>query len=499
MSDVHLSPEETLALLDGAVAPSAHLAQCAECRAQLEELRAGLAIYARYYREVLAPLAPPAPAPWKDLGAVMAARDRRRMVRTWRPWAALAAAAALVVLVYSRHQSAPRVEAAQLLEKAIAQAPPPRADARIRVHTGRRDFIRPANRPGNSSERELIALFAAARFDWNAPLTARAFAGWRGELPDRRDEARQDAGLYFIRTSSGGNALSSATLVLRASDLEPVRETLEFRNAETVEISESVDESTPEPPDAVPARPAAPLAGAVPAGSGRLRVLAALDRIGANLGELEVTGEGTNVRVEGTGLGGARQDEIRQALAGIQGVDVRFHAAAGGAVTARPGRATQTALPVPGAPLREMLEAKIPAGESAEDAVNRILDSSDAIMAQAFFVRSLAQSYPPGAEEALSAADRGLLSRLRDEHNRALATRFDELVRLLSPLVSAPPPEPAGPVAWQDSAQQVFAAVQALDSVLSASLAGTPRPSDTPAAVLRQLEDAFGRARSVVR
>jgi len=58
-----------------------------------------------------------------------------------------------------------------------------------------------------------------------------------------------------------------------------------------------------------------------------------------------------------------------------------------------------------------LLESKIPEGESIEDVVNRILDTSDSVMARAFALRTLARRYPPIDEQALAASDRELLAR----------------------------------------------------------------------------------------
>src|SRR5208283_5552614 len=117
-----------------------------------------------------------------------------------------------------------------LLRKAVAAARPPQPGARIRMHTRRRDLVRPAAMPPAGGD-ELARLFAAAGYDWSLPFSAQAFAAWRDRLPDKNDslelrtkDADTGAPVYLIRTASASNALASATLVLRASDYVPVRE-----------------------------------------------------------------------------------------------------------------------------------------------------------------------------------------------------------------------------------------------------------------------------------
>src|SRR5262249_6092916 len=189
-------------------------------------------------------------------------------------------------------------------------------------------------------EPELAALFAAAHFSWEEPLSARSFAAWRSQLKDRVDDvtirSHPSGGerVYELRTTTLASNLTDAQLMIRATDFLPVREILQFSEGEQVEISELPDE----PAESVPApsvlafAPAAPRSKHEPiaeraAGAGdELRVISVLHRIGADLGEpIEVTRtNGRDVLVPGTGLAQARKDQIRELRATLPGVIVRF-------------------------------------------------------------------------------------------------------------------------------------------------------------------------------
>ena len=87
-------------------------------------------------------------------------------------------------------------------------------------------------------------MFDAAPFSWEDPLSAKSYAVWHDQLPAKRDQVeaidRDDSagvGVYVIRTSTSASTLRTATLTLRARDLRPIREMLEF-TSETVEITD---------------------------------------------------------------------------------------------------------------------------------------------------------------------------------------------------------------------------------------------------------------------
>jgi hypothetical protein len=508
----HLHPEELLDLLDGTrSAPDAHLLGCPYCRERADAMWSGLKHYADYREHLLVPSVPPPPAAWSDLDRGMDEVDAKRSYRRRdvprvepirRPrflWAA--AAAALLLAAYSGYRRIPSVQAAALLERAIAVAPSARPSASIRVRTKRRDFVRPTvihATPAQSGE--LPSLFAAARFDWEQPFTARAFANWRSLLSDRRDRVECDPGLCLITTTSASNPLFRATLALRESDLAPMSESLEFRGNETVEISASTGAAdiaplappapTPAPHRAAPSVPAPPAALL-------LHVLDALHPIRADLGELELSESGSHMLVHGAGLSSGRREQIGQALSGIDGVDLDL--TGDSSATPMPRSATvRGESPKGPAPLRAVLESKLTEGAAIEDTVDRILDSSDAVMAQAFALRYLARRYSPSEERALSPSDRDRLTLLREDYRRELRIRFRQLSSQLTPLLPGESVPATIAATWQLDAEQTCASVQSLDSLLAVALAGPARSGSSPADLLQQLGLALSRAEAAV-
>jgi hypothetical protein len=504
----HLNPERLLQFSDGELqgaerrAADGHLAECGDCRKRRDEIAEGLKAYLDYRAEV------PTPAAWSDLRDGMAEIDARiacirarRTPRTnpfrlWR-WAAAGLVAAALLAAAYRYRQIPSVQAAGLLRKAVAAAGPPPAGARIRLHTKRRDLVRPAAVPQPGSD-ELAKLFANAGYDWNLPFSAQAFAAWRDRLPDKRDTVElrpKDAGaaapVYLIRTTSASNSLTSTTLVLRASDYLPIRETLEFRENETVEITSAIPApaSTPAIPSAAP--PAPRPATVRPLAVRQLRALVALHSIYADLGEVEISAAGGTLAIRSVGIDAARREQIRQALGSVDGVEVTLDD--GGPAPPPKVRSGGAAKPVPEAPLRGLLASKLDSGASIDEALDRILDTSDAMLAQAFALHSLADRFPPAAEAALTDADRASLLQLRDDYSREFRRQFARLRQLLSPVaaVGGTDGREAGP--WQDGAAAVLAAAKSLDSAVSACFASAA-PTAPPDQMAHRLENSLREA-----
>ena len=90
----------------------------------------------------------------------------------------------------------------------------------------------------------IAALFQAAHWDWNDPLSARAFergaigkfirpTKWPGAEPQAPSEH-----LTRIRTVSADGEVEAASITLNTGDYDAVSERLEFRDREWVELSE---------------------------------------------------------------------------------------------------------------------------------------------------------------------------------------------------------------------------------------------------------------------
>jgi hypothetical protein len=477
----HASELELLQLADRELEPAVarglrrHMDDCLSCRSNFIEIAETNDRY-RDWHATLKVLDPAPPHPWPALDfsgqalqppISMPARSRFRRLSVQ-----LAAAALLLAgfMVY-RIQRAPKVSAAELLRQAVAAAPAPRPGVRIRIRAGNRSLVRPAVLRTTTGESEIAALFLQAHYEWDDPFSARAFAAWRDQLAEKRDRVDTLPGrLYQIRTATHSSSLSEAELYLRIPDLQPVREILRF-GVQVVEIEDAQPETAPSvpPPVLAPTPPRIPRPEALAGPAEELHVVAALHRIGADLGDpIEVGREGPSVVVNATGLTAAREQQIRESLADLPGVAFRIHEPAAGHMSSVGSRIDVTAA------------AHSAVGERlGNNTVNAILDASEAVMARAYALRTLSKRFPILVEAQLSDADQGVLARLRGEHSSALAAHLRELRAAIAPVLpEASVPQARAAPDWQTAADRIFHAAQGVDQLLSAVLAGSEGSAD---------------------
>ncbi|MGO9255157.1 MAG: zf-HC2 domain-containing protein [Bryobacteraceae bacterium] len=522
MSNFHPRHPEEAALVrfvDGELPPAEaremeqHLEACPLCRAEVEELRATVAECIRYREDVLHTMLPAPPAPWADLGPEFARIDRELgqapEERWWRMggWSfrpalrwALAAALALVVVcgIFYQLRETPSVQAASLLHKAeiAAYNRPAEAPRRVLIRTRNAQFTRVIRHADIAPPRKeppdpaVEALFQAAHWDWNDPLSAQAFADWRTPLEKKTDSVTSTADTYQIRTVTSEGELAAASLTLRAADLEPIEGRLEFRNQDWVELSEVAEGQTQddgstvaphavEPPvrRAEPSRPAAVPSGETVSVSSELQVLAALHGIGADLGEqLPVTPVDGGVVVSGVGIPPARQREIEAALEKFPNVTVQFsEPGAPAPVGAEPPAVVTAPTEISAAGgIAARVGRQLGGRPQFERFSSQMLDWNDAAMARAYALRRLAERFPASAEASLSAADRRTLREMAREHAAALAGIAAKMTRTLEPVLTAlggqnatrtPAPEP-----WQPAAEDLLRTAQRVERRLSAML-----------------------------
>lgn len=455
----HLEDGDLLRLIDGetpereAALMQSHIEACWTCRARLQEIETAIGEYVRY-QKTADPLLPPAPRAWRELRFETAPARRRFDLR----WALAAAAMLIAVLVVRRFEHAPTVSAAELLEKANAAEPSAASKARR---------VQFKTRRGNDAR--LRGMFERTHFDWEQPLSARAFAAWRNQLPEKHDDVQHSEkdGVYVIRTATNASELRQATLTLRDRDLHPVREMLEFID-ETVEISEAPEPVLP--PAQIAAAPAprpekmpAPSAPAISPLHRKLEVFSTLHRLGADLGDpVEIHQQPAGVEVIATGFTAARREQLRAALESIPDVAVRFDEGAPKPMSARNAPKPMATLSSPGS------------APSNEEFTNRALDASDAVLARVHALRALAHAFPAAQEAEMPGPDRQLLTRLRADHAAALTRRIADLRATLQPAIgsSSPTPETQAAGSWQDAAQDLFTAAQQFDEALNRELAG---------------------------
>jgi hypothetical protein len=323
-------------------------------------------------------------------------------------------------------------------------------------------------------------------------LSADSYRAWREQLASKKEYVETSGDQYVIHTSSRDNALTDATLTLRAEDLHAVRETLQFQAGERVELAELDADEAPGPQPEAPVitstpkqiAPSAPNSVQTPpvqSATGpaeELRVVSALHDIGADLGEpIEVSRRGSGVVVAALGLSAQRREQVRAAVVAIPRVELRFDEPQ--LMTSRPN----VALLQRRSPIGELsafqlkLQDQLGDADSVEQFTNRVLDASEAAMARAYALRALARRFPPEIEAQLGAKELETLASLRRDHLEALTERWRDLDRQLRPLLANLTSRPlAAPTArseqWQVQMQQIFPATERVDQLLNGMLAG---------------------------
>ena len=175
-----------------------------------------------------------------------------------------------------------------------------------------------------------------------------------------------------------------------------------------------------------------------------VQVLAALHRVGADLGEaVEVIVEKDGVLVRGTALDPARAAVIREAVAGA-----RFELVEPKAVAAD------------GAPGSAIKPRPVVFGVG-DDLANAVIDASDAITARAHALGRMATRF---AGVRLSEGDAGLVRDIEEDHRQALRQHVGQLRKLLAELRV-----PEGAVGERRPLAQL---ARELDELVSAGFAG---------------------------
>lgn len=491
-----------------------HLEHCAECRAAVAEFQETNATAAAYWRARKAAMPEP-PVSWPSLSAGFAridadARYQPAVGRVWRMpsirWsAAIAASLVLLAAAFYEWRETPSVQAATLLRKAVAAADArPRASRRLRIRTGGMEFTRTIGQaPEESGARMVEALFRSANYSWDDPLGAKSFGAWRAGLANKRDEIVRasaepgNSGSYSIRTITTDSELTTATLTLRVSDLEPTTGRFEFRNSEWVEIAETEEpnEFTDSPasaipeaasgiptvtempprPEAAPEPEGAPLSPAVGIAA-ELQVFAALRQVGADLGDpLEIERRNSQVTVSGAGIAPARQRQLHAVLDALPNVSLRFTQPEGA-----PAAATAAPVAVPPAPAGpSLLQQKFGGRVQFENLKSQLLDHSDAAMARAYALRRLAQEFSPETARAMAAADKALLNQLARQHLDALASETGAIDSTVSPVLglraasrAEAPATERGP--WQPAVEDVMRSARDVETSLAALIGAAP-------------------------
>jgi hypothetical protein len=450
-----------------------------------------------------------------------------RAVKPPAKWAAACAALVVVAAIaFYQLRQTPSVQAAALLKRAVAVSESrPHTLRRVRITTPTRQITRVIGVGlGPSNQAELSAMFREAKYNFEDPLSARSYMDWRDHLASKQDsvntipnrqsgkvpagelplgELPADQGTYEIKTTTDDGSLVAATLKLRMTDYEPLEGRFEFRNRDWVEMTELVDQQTlpasriagttggtPRQPGVPPAFIANPAganrpAGMNPAGmkpaamSQELQVVEALHQVGADLGDpVEISREGRQLLVSGTGIPPKLQAQLHAVLDTLPNVVVRFadpaFPASNPPVQSEPAPTRDAAGPE-NRQLQARIEERLGGRPQFERFSGQLLDWTDSAMARAYALRRLAQEFPAEAERQMTAADRRVLHNLGREHLAVFARETARIETTLTPILTGlgaalVKAEGHPATAWQTAADELLAAARRVESLLAAAL-----------------------------
>jgi hypothetical protein len=467
-----------------------HLHTCDACRRRLEQLKAGADAYDHYHSQILKPALEPPP---NSLEARLTALDRTRRSFYLPPiarWATVALSCCAAVVCWLIYQETPAREIQRILAR--AEAAPAAPHRRLQVIARGQRWYRPARlreetpeyRPEQRSMDAARALFVKASYSWDDPLSARSFATWRGKLPSRRDQVvfinDGNNRFYRVQTETTTGVLRAAALTLRADTLIAVQGTFRFEEQYEVRIEEAGElPSVPAQRRTTPGQPAqvVPVTPKVGAEE-ELRVLAALDAIGADVGEqvtVEINPSKQRVLITGSGLSADRQRQIREALATFPNTALQFASgqpAVTGKESGNPHFTSDDA-----APLRRDLEEQAGGAQRLQELTDQALDASSTILAQAHTLHQLSQKFPSSVSAGFGPQEQETLLAMRRRHAVAIRQAAIELKTSLGTMLGQPISKAETPsqgaASWEVGAARLYERAQALDSSLDRILAGT--------------------------
>jgi hypothetical protein len=414
------------------------------------------------------------------------------------------------------------------LRKAVLAAQSrPAAHKRLRITTRTGQMTRVigvAYKPA-ARETEIARLFDAAHYDWNDPLSAQSFSAWRDRLPHFQDAIASQPNSYEIKTTTEDSELVSATLKLRGTDLEPLEGRFEFRNRDWVEMTELVDQQTnpastvagttggvPRQPGVPPGPLDVPMESAEPSAfSEELQVVSALHELGADLGDpLEISREGRQVLVSGTGIPPQRQQQIHGLLDRLPHVVVRFDDPAfpASAVPVQLEPATRDAAGPEKSTYPARIEERLGGRPQFERFSSSVLDWTDSAMTRAYALRRLAQQFSAAAENQMTAEDRRTLRNLGREHLSAFAKDAQRVAGTVNPVLTGmgagvaqheTRPEPAD---WQSASEDLLVSARRAETLLAVVLGVAPAElssGNAPAELLIALAQISSRTEQCQR
>jgi hypothetical protein len=507
---------------------SRHVERCALCQLACGQLEHGMKQFTAFRDSVDLPV--PAPQT-QELKARLLAESARSAQSTVlagirgffrfdsprRMGFAFAGAAVCILVWFSVYLSAPgsSVYASQILDKArnasdslFAHSKVLNQKVRMRrgtsviersVHRSRQ-AVAEAREPGIDAEfQEALDL---AHVNWNDPLNANDFAGWRALQQKHTDSVKETAQAVTITTSVAGAAIAAESLTLSRSDWRPIARSVEVRGEAPIEISEVSYEIGDSllPMTALAtgsAEPAAAAAKDVTAKSAEVSAVEletaevdlreALHSIGADVSAApEIWQAEHTVVVRACPVSAGEAEEIGKAIARIP------HVRQVGGNSENRRQAGGSGWHSTVAPLAGALENRLGGADEAHRFVESLQTRSAHVLAEAAALDQLGRRYPVEAIKALSPVLRVRVNRLAASLLSALQHDSADYVKSMSPILDEMGQqlnvkEPAEDgrnlpncLTWQENAALAAPHLRELDKSVSLLFVPTQAPESGP-------------------
>ena len=481
LKDVLLALEGELSLRERAEI-LAHFENCDQCAVAVQTFQETIDAFQDDYAGVVAQGVSPPPRQWESFGSRLtelerdSLRARTIFARFWSaarvmripapPRLVMGSACMLIILLLFVMYRGPNVVSAkELLSRAVQEQEQrtPAKHQRLRIRSPKRTIVRDIG-PGlsvapvsaNQNEQALETAFNATRFDWNEPLSARAFQVWRERLARKQDEITQGPDTVTLKTIPAAGELRSASLIVRTADFHPILQRLDFANQDWIEVSEVEIAPGPGPVAGAGSLPATSHAAALTVARevgvssvvlpkdtsstemSEVKARIALHRLGADLGEdLRIRRtEGEVIEVAGVVETLERKQQVIDALDGIRNVAVRLQSVDEAQALNPPASATVHEVAIKPPLLQEWLKERFSSESEREGFSATSLRLSRSLMNRAFALRLLAERYDLESFDRLPADGRVSLRVIVDDHFGSLRDDARALVRHLSPLIN---------------------------------------------------------------
>ena len=308
--------------------------------------------------------------------------------------------------------------------------------------------------------------------------------------------------LPWILAGLAALVAATAAVVLIKPDSHPApprSEIHERKSAEAVEYRAS----QPAPKRSVPSPKNTPVPEERVGPDNELKVIAALHRIGADLGDpVEVTRRPNTIVVSGAGLEPERVAQLRASVATIPHVSFDFAAPAPPPTDASPavvesGRSS---------PMHAEIARQFTDRAAFQNFVDQTLEASEEMLARAHALRSLADRFPPNIESQMSAGGITLLASIRNEHAAALASSVIGIDRSVAPVLrslraTANSHPSSAEANWQAAGGTLLSTAERVDQLIGTmftTTTGSSLDSLSASALAAQLADVLGEIKAEV-